>query len=612
MDAVTLSMAKADSRRRVNKTAKDSIRVTTKGISLAQFPGTVRGTRRFNASAFTQDPIQTLADGTQYAIWIDTASHPIIGRRLFPEAEWETFDLANLAGNPLDSPTKDDSHNSYSMVVDSEGYIHVSGNHHMTPLQYVRSATPGSITAWTTPGMIGDTPEQTMSYPQFAQLPNGTVVFTFRDEGPVGLGAYYLNAYNPVTKVWTRRAKLLDGTTVNPYQSPYLNKLAVGADGTIHLFFLWRPGVLNDPAQATNISHMKSADGGITWTTAAGAALTVPVLYTNSAPVVTAGVVAGELNQSGATVDSADNPWSVWWRYDGAFNAGYGIYVRRWNGTAWVQEFVARTGTGTADPTALPRPQIFSWGDRVFVLYSKEPDARSVRLLEVTPGAVSPAGDIPLFTGPLGRYEPVFDTAAINARGELHLIVTPTKEGVPSANPKFAQAWAGVLTLDLTALLPTQVFDEWTFIPASQMMSNGSTATPTFGSVNQTPVVSMTDDANSTEVIMQTAVPPEWNTFRTSVVWMPLAGSPTGFCTFQMNGRWNSIGSSAGIGTDLGFAAVAAVAQYRITESVMPTVLNNPPSGRLLCMTAKRWGGHGTDTMTGGAAVLGVILRRVT
>lgn len=594
--------------------AEDAARSLAKGVSLTPLPGTLRGTRRFNATAYTQDPIQTTADGTQFAVWIDTDSNPIIGKRRIPSTEWETFDLSTIAGNPFSAPTDDDSHNSYSMAVDGDGYVHVSGNHHLSNLHYVRSSNPLDITAWDTPGMIGDTPEASTAYPQFLVLPSGDLLFTFRDEDAGANGAYYLNAYDTATQTWTRRAKLFDGTTVSPTQSPYLNKLALSTDGVLHLFFLWRESVLNDPAHSSNISHMQSADEGVTWTTADGTALTLPVTYDDATPVIAAGTVSGELNQSGAAVDSDGHPWGVWWHYDATFNVGYGVYIRRWDGSAWVSEWATKTGGGTADFTTLPRPQVFAWGDRMFLLYAREPDALGVRIKEITPGAVNPVVDRLLIRTGLGRYEPVYDLAAITARDELHVLVTPTKEANAATNPTYAETWGGVLTLDLNSLAHEPVAGENIFIPATQMLNNGGTGTATITSVNSTPVASITDDANTTEVVMQTKVPAHWNTFTLTVLWMPLAASPSGSAVFRVNAKWNDVGGTTGSLTNIGNLTTAAqTTQYRTTSSVFTTVFNNPPGDtRLLSLAVNRWAGNAADTLSGGLGIMGVILTRTS
>lgn len=597
----------------VDEASKDSIQVISGGVSFAKFPGTLRGTRRYNASSFTQDPIQTAADGTQFAVWIDSLSRAIVGKRERGSSVWETFDLTNAASNVFALPVTDDSHNSFSMVVDGAGYIHLSGNHHLNPLRYARSVRPLDITAWTAPGMIGDAPEATMTYPQFVKLPDGNLIFTFRDEGPVGLGAYYMNHYDAATMTWTRRGKLLDGTTVTPAQSPYLNKLAVANDGTLHLFFLWR-GSSNDPRDSTQISHMKSSDSGVTWKTAAGAALALPVLYSNAAPVITQTLV-GELNQSGAAVDDAGNPWSVWWRSLGTLNGGWGIYVRRWDGSAWVQEYLLNTGdrrwTGV-DISLYPRPQLFAWQGRMFLLYVRELDASGLRLREVTPGAANPLPDTMIFAGSLGRYEPVFDLSAIASTSELHVLVTPTQEGTASANPTYVSVWGGVLTVNLPSIVPKPVPRETVLIAPSQMVPAASPAVGTIEVINATPAAKIMDDAQTTEFVSQTQIPVGWSSFRMKVLWMPLAAAPSGNLMLRANIRWNIPGELAGSGESIQFGvAAAAGAQYKVVESSFDMVINRPPGDSwLLTLTVNRWGGQGSDTLTGGVGILGIILTR--
>ena len=101
--------------------------------------------------------------------------------------------------------------------------------------------------------------EDRVTYPEFYSLPNGDLLFTYRD-GVSGGGNLVLNRYDLKQKQWTRlQDKLIDGEGErNAY-----SQMAVDAKGTIHLSCVWR----ETPDVATNhdMCYARSTNGGKTW-----------------------------------------------------------------------------------------------------------------------------------------------------------------------------------------------------------------------------------------------------------------------------------------------------------------------------------------------------------
>jgi hypothetical protein len=138
-------------------------------------PGTLDNTYNNNAGAFIRDNVVTVGDN-QYAVWVDNARKPIIGKRVRTAGTWgawSTFDLSTISGNPLGSPVDPDGHNTFSIGVDGEGRIHVSGDHHDDPLKIVRSNAAHNITAWSVPDVSGipSANRNSITYPQFLKSP---------------------------------------------------------------------------------------------------------------------------------------------------------------------------------------------------------------------------------------------------------------------------------------------------------------------------------------------------------------------------------------------------------------------------------------------------------
>src|SRR5699024_7533034 len=79
-----------------------------------------------------------------------------------------------------------DAHNSISIGVDGDGYLHVSWGMHGNELQYVRSLKPHGLEL-TEPLTMTGQDEKTVTYPRFYRLHDGDLLFLYRD-GSSGKG----------------------------------------------------------------------------------------------------------------------------------------------------------------------------------------------------------------------------------------------------------------------------------------------------------------------------------------------------------------------------------------------------------------------------------------
>jgi hypothetical protein len=258
-----------------------------------------------NGQSFIQDDLWTTGD-RQFAVWVGPDGTPFTGVRRQCSTAWQQTDLASLAGNPLGAPTGNDLHDVYAVAVDSLGYVHIVGNMHGQPLRYIRSQYPGEITSWQAGQIPG--PTDSVTYPQFTLLPNGTLLFWYR-EGVAGRGRILLDALDPGMVSWRSVGTILDDGPAG--ESPYLHHIAVDPrSGTIHLMFEWR---LDVSASTTNdVGYAQSRDGGQTWQTATGAPLTTPIGNAPSSTVLeTARAGSGLENGGGLTVDSHGFPHGI-------------------------------------------------------------------------------------------------------------------------------------------------------------------------------------------------------------------------------------------------------------------------------------------------------------
>jgi hypothetical protein len=390
-----------------------------------------------------------------YAVWATgNDRRPIIGKRALPSGSWSTFDLSTVAGNPLVVPTLEDSHNTYSVGVSGDGRIHVSGNLHDVAQRYVRSTNPEDITAWTTttsPPSFGST----VTYPEFAKLPDGDLLYFLRN-GSSGNGDFRVCRYDSTTQTWGSVVVFVSGVAAS--ESPYINHPAIAPDGTIHIFYCWRSasGGGNDNQ---DICHIKSADGGATWTDMAGNALTLSITHATSPVIVdTAASGSGLLNTCGADVDTAGHPHAAFFLYDAnGFTQVHHIYH---DGAAWQNVQVTNWGyrhnlaVGVVD-SVIARPQVIcpDDGSTWLLLRHNVDKAGRLYLIDVTPGAGSGVERVvwnaPSYYGEIHG----FDRPALLDRDELRFLVAPAAPVAPSNADMPLVQWQAVSGYEVTVPL---------------------------------------------------------------------------------------------------------------------------------------------------------------
>jgi hypothetical protein len=251
-----------------------------------------------NGRVFIQDNLWS-ADGHQYAVWVAPNGTPYAGAR-DGDGPWKVVNLERLKGNPLAAPTADDPHNVYAIGVDADGGVHVSGNMHYDPLRFV--SADADLTDWRSePAPSG----ADVTYPVFAALPNGTLMFFRRKGSPLTGGAIELDALAPGATSWQPLGTILDGRPEG--ESPYLHHVAVDPKtGAIHLLFEWRSGRTFNAN--SDVQYMRSLDGGRSWERSDGTPLPSPVGPETAETVIATPTGSGLVNNGGLTVDAAGLP----------------------------------------------------------------------------------------------------------------------------------------------------------------------------------------------------------------------------------------------------------------------------------------------------------------
>lgn len=422
-------------------------------VTVASLPEPLRNVNRYNGSPHAQDNVWT--DGSnQYVVYVDSDRNPVIAHRQTEDADFvATFDLAQIEGNPLDAPTKDDNHNLYSVATDSLGYIHVTGNMHggsgtSGPLRYVRSVRPHDITEWEAPPMVG-TDEKWVAYPQFVERADGVLLLFYRS-GMAGRGNEVLNRYDAGARKWYRVGRIMNGRDT---MSPYLHHVAVDRSGgpthgVIHIAWEWRDSGGGGEGEQRNhdLSYARSTDGGLTWTRSDGSSYSIPIYFSAAERIDALPVGSGLTNAGGLEVDSNGRPHVVYERGDAT---GTVRPYHAWHdGTSW--NISAIDGVAPLGENRLP---VVTTNDgQTFVLFQSSGGRAGARVMtkELTPGV--DAAPFTVLDFPIGDAAITFDTRSLYEREQLTMLVTASSDGSAVESTNWDDQWGGVVTVDLARI----------------------------------------------------------------------------------------------------------------------------------------------------------------
>lgn len=243
----------------------------------------------------------------------------VVGKATTPNGAW-TATLSTAA-----AVNTGDDHRQSSGCVDSTGrYLLAFGMHSTTlsALNFARATNPGDTAlapgnflakadGTVGPLVAGNTTiEANCAYPAFVQMPNGKVLFTFRT-GSSGLGNQVLYLINGLT-ITSVYNTLIDG--VSGSTSAYINTFWVEGTTSAHpsriwLSWSWRDS--NNPLDAHDLYAVYSDDEGVTWKSAGGTTMTIPMSQANAAAALVEAVPIATQNwpgQQGMCVNTRGEP----------------------------------------------------------------------------------------------------------------------------------------------------------------------------------------------------------------------------------------------------------------------------------------------------------------
>ena len=147
-----------------------------------------------NTTVFRNNSLVTQGD-EQYISYYDSDGYLVLGKRKLDSDEW-TLNRTQYKGNVKDA------HNIISMMLDGDGYLHVSFDHHGHKLNYCRSTAPHALELGDKESMTG-IDEGNVTYPEFYPLNGGDLLYVYRS-GSSGRGNLVMNRYSVKEKKWHR------------------------------------------------------------------------------------------------------------------------------------------------------------------------------------------------------------------------------------------------------------------------------------------------------------------------------------------------------------------------------------------------------------------------
>ncbi|MCF6332384.1 MAG: BNR repeat-containing protein [Draconibacterium sp.] len=278
-----------------------------------------------------------LTHGTrQYIAYYNANRNMVVGQRNLDEENFQLYVLPPTTRKEAGGTSTVlgwDSHNSVTIGIDKEGFIHLSGNMHVHPITYFKSTMPNNISTLEQIFEMVGAEEKRCTYPHFMVTKEGELLFHYRDGGS-GNGNEIYNIYSCGTKTWSRMldVPLTDGQgLMNAYQS----QPTVLEDGWYHVYWVWR----DTPDCSTNhdLSYMKSPDLK-NWFNAFGRPVELPATIEDTSIIVDPIPVKGGIINLAAKLclDKNNKPVFAYHKYDSVGNLQF--YIAKTVDGKWVSK----------------------------------------------------------------------------------------------------------------------------------------------------------------------------------------------------------------------------------------------------------------------------------
>ncbi len=360
---------------------------------------------------------------TQYIAYYNSDGYVVLGKRKINSTKWQ-LSTTSLKGNVADA------HNSISIITDGDGYLHLAWNHHGSPLKYCKTVAQGSLQLTPALPMTGLN-EQSVTYPEFYTMPDGNLVFLYRD-GQSGRGNLVVNRYITKQKQWVQlHQNLIDGEAQrNAYWQACVDEM-----GTIHLSWVWRETA--DVSTNHDICYAKSTDGGLTWMSSKNERYLLPVTASTAEYICRIPQNSTLINQTSICTDNNGNPFiATYFKAQSDSTPQYHILyntIGQWQvkNTGFRTTPFSLGGSGTKR-IPISRPQVAATTinnqRRVFIIFRDEERGSKISIATNTDSTFEKWQLYDLPGSPVGSWEPAYDTELWKQQKQLHLFVQHTQQ----------------------------------------------------------------------------------------------------------------------------------------------------------------------------------------
>lgn len=360
----------------------------------------------------------------QYVAYYDAEGFMMLAKRTLGSEKWEIRRTSHQ-GNVKDA------HNGISIMVDGEGFLHISWDHHVNPLHYCRSETPGSLKLTRMMPMTGKY-EDKVTYPEFYRLSNGNLLFLYRD-GSSGNGNLMMNHYDVKTKTWTQRQ---NGFISGEGERNAYWQMCTDAEGIIHISWVWRES--GDVATNHDMCYAKSRDEGRSWQKSDGEFYSLPITEGNAEYAARIPQSHELTNTTSMCADAGGRPYiATYFRPPGTTVPQYHLIYH--DGIEWHAQQISKretpftlSGGGTKRiPISRPRIMADSRGPstKAYMLYRDIERDNLVSVAICMDLQKKQWSFLDLTDIPLGMWEPSYDTELWQNEKLLHVFVQKVGQG---------------------------------------------------------------------------------------------------------------------------------------------------------------------------------------
>lgn len=380
-----------------------------------------------NTVIFRNNAVTTHKD-FQFTAYYDNDGYMVLGKRQHGKNNWQVV-KTHYKG------TIKDAHNDISLAVDSQGFLHVSWDHHDTRLRYAKSILPLSLELGTEEAMTGNQ-EIKVTYPEFHNLPDGRLLFCYRS-GASGRGNMVINSYDVLTRKWTQlQNNLLNGEEV---RSAYW-QICIDSRGYIHLSWVWRESW--DVADNHDICYALSKDGGVTWEKSTGQQYGLPITIATAEKAWEIPKKSSLINQTAMTVDANDDPYIANYWNNGSKPQYKVVYLKDSKWQLLDTDFRAGTfslGGGGTKNIPISRPEILINKNTLYLLFRDAERANKITLAYTDINKTN-WKLLDLTEEPVGQWEPNYDKEWWAQKKQLHIfsqkVTQADGEGITDVNPE--------------------------------------------------------------------------------------------------------------------------------------------------------------------------------